>query len=883
MRRTAIGFLVIVLPFGFPVLRNARATDSPRHRGVEAMDPDRMDVLAQLRGLFVENHDKKVPVRFSLQGGDRAVFLRDGGVTVALVDRDANRMSAYEMDFDGEITGVCAKTLERSNTIASYFRGPAKEWKAGLRTARQIIYEAVWPGIDVIFRVAGDRVKYDLRLAPGSDPSDIRLRFRGVKDVRLNESGELVLDLGIRCDVIPVPVSFEESEGCRNPAPTRYEVLSTDSDGAVVGLRIEGHDVTRALLIDPVLFEYCGYIGGADGSTVVRDIAVDDDGFAYVTGQTSATEITFPVRVGPDLTFNDVDELDAFVAKVTPDGSDLVYCGYLGGDRDDLSFGIAVDTMGAAYVTGFTLSDETTFPVLVGPDLTFGGSIDCFVAKVVPDGSTLEFCGYIGGSQADNGWGVAVDGSQRAYVGGTTLSDEATFPVIGGPDVTFNGTIDAFVARLSSDGTTLEYCGYVGGDDLDFIWDITVDSVDAAYCAGSTYSDEATFPVLVGPSLQHSGGLDAFITKVSPDGMSLVYSGFVGGSEGDEAESVAIDENGYAYLGGQTSSPEASFPVKVGPDLTYNFGSQDGFVCGVTPTGDDLAFCGYVGGDENDWIRSVAVDRDSNVYVAGPTESDESTFPVVLGPDLSYGGARDAFVAMIDRTGACLDYSGYIGGIELEQGEGIAVSPLGTAYVVGFSKSDESSFPVIVGPDITFNGIADGFVARVSPAVDPILTGCRAGGVNALAGGEPDDVLFVNGGSGDFERKVRVLAGSPITVYMKASDAGPIPGRFALYLWLGEPNGTTVTPHPKGVGSMCFPTPLKSRTPQPRKIWNNIGKYSKLGVPGRPSSPAPSMVENLPSGIGFPITVTFQGFIADNGSVANLPASITNAVTLVVQ
>src|SRR5207249_4382061 len=138
--------------------------------------------------------------------------------------------------------------------------------------------------------------------------------------------------------------------------------------------------------------------------------------------------------------------------------------GYLGGAGSDQGQGIALDSAGNAYVTGRTNSSEATFPVTVGPDLTFNGVLDAFVAKVKADGSGLDYAGYLGGAGPDAGFGIGVDSSGNAYVTGFTASTEATFPVTVGPDLTFNGgESDAFVAKVKADGTALVYAGYLGG------------------------------------------------------------------------------------------------------------------------------------------------------------------------------------------------------------------------------------------------------------------------------------------------------------------------------------------------------------------------------------------------------------------------------------
>ena len=284
------------------------------------------------------------------------------------------------------------------------------------------------------------------------------------------------------------------------------------------------------------------------------------------------------------------------MAKVNPSGTALLYAGYIGGSHsENRSKGgdIAVDSAGNAYVTGTTDSSESDFfPVMVGPDLTFNGGSDTFVAKVNPSGTALLYTGYIGGEFSDNSRGIAVDSAGNAYVTGTTSSRESTFPVTVGPDLTFNGGSDTFVAKVNVSGTALVYAGYIGGMNFDDGQGIAVDSAGNAYVTGMATSGERTFPVTVGPDLTYnfgSGGGDAFVAKVNPSGTALLYAGYIGGSINENNSSpvestgggIAVDSAGNAYVTGNTNSSESDFfPVTVGPDLTYNGGS-DAFVAKI--------------------------------------------------------------------------------------------------------------------------------------------------------------------------------------------------------------------------------------------------------------------------------------------------------------
>ena len=331
------------------------------------------------------------------------------------------------------------------------------------------------------------------------------------------------------------------------------------------------------------------------------------------------------------------------------------------------------------------------------------------------DPMILIYCGYIGGSNDDYGLNMAIGGSGNAYVTGYTFSDQSSFPTIAGPDLTHNGSDDAFVVKVNAAGTGLVYCGFIGGSNDDIGVAIAVDSSGNAYVAGLTASNESSFPVTVGPGLTYNGGdWDAFVAKVNAAGTELTYCGYIGGLSVDWANRIAVDSSGNAYVSGDTSSDQSSFPVTVGPDLTQN-GSHDAFVVKINAAGTGLTYCGYIGGLNEDWANGIAVDSSGNAYVAGKTSSDQTSFPVAVGPDLTYnGGDWDAFVAKVNAAGTGLNYCGYIGGSGDDYGYGVALDSLGNAYVVGTTYSDQGSFPVTVGPDLTFNGIVDGFVAKIA-------------------------------------------------------------------------------------------------------------------------------------------------------------------------
>jgi len=391
----------------------------------------------------------------------------------------------------------------------------------------------------------------------------------------------------------------------------------------------------------------------------------------------------------------------------------LVYCGFIGGSGIDEGCAVALDGMGSAHVAGFTQSSQASFPQSHGPDLTWNGQSDAFVAKVSADGAGLYFCGFIGGNKDDKAFGVAVDHYGYTYIAGETSSTEATFPVKGGPDLTYNDLGDGFIAKINYDGTSLVYCGYLGGDDADSCSAIVVDSLSRPFVTGFTRSDEDSFPVEVGPDLTFNGKDDAFIAQLKSNGTSFDYCGYIGGDESEEGKDIEVDGSGKAVVAGWTRSAQATFPVKDGPGLLYR-GACDAFVAKIEVGGTGFDFCGYIGGENFDEANGVFLDYNKNVYLAGKTLSSETTFPVAKGPDLTHNGGADAFVAKIKYSDSSIDFCGYLGGGSDDCAEDIGLDAKGDVYLAGWTLSDQTSFPIAKGPDLTHNGQEDAFIAKLT-------------------------------------------------------------------------------------------------------------------------------------------------------------------------
>jgi hypothetical protein len=403
----------------------------------------------------------------------------------------------------------------------------------------------------------------------------------------------------------------------------------------------------------------------------------------------------------------------------------LSYSTYLSGSGTNKGTAIAVDSSNAAYITGYT--DSTNFPVTSGALQTVsGGSVDVFVTKLNTSGSAIVYSTYIGGSGDDRGFSIAVDGTGDAYVTGWTGS--TNFPIVAGAQPSSGGGRDAFVAKLNSTGSALIFSTYLGGTGTDSGNGIAIDS-SGVYVTGSTTS--ANFPVANPVQAALAGGQDAFVTKLSATGSTIVYSTYLGGLLDDRGSSITVDSSGSAYVAGNTNS--TNFPVAGNPVQASYGGATDAFVAKLNVTGNPLVYSTYLGGSGQENVevgRSIAVDSSGSAYVTGMTSS--TNFPTFQPVQASLSGSNDAFVVKLNAGGTAFVYSTYLGGSSIDYGESIAIDSSNYAYVGGYTASPD--FPSVNADQPVIGGGYDAFVAKLNPAGSALTDTDFLGGSGSDAG-----------------------------------------------------------------------------------------------------------------------------------------------------
>jgi beta-propeller repeat-containing protein len=617
-----------------------------------------------------------------------AAWLAAPGLAVGLPGGDAAGLLRWTW---GWAEGADRSLAARVNRLV----GNPSAWKSWPPTYGELRHNGGYPGVVLTVESRPHAAAYRFDVAPNGQARSIRMRYAGtdklsVEDggraLRMRAGGRALREDGLFC--------YQDVSGSRREVPCRYRITRGGDGAYEVAFDIGAYDRSRRLVVDPII-AWSSYLGGG-GNDQGNGIAVDGSGDVYVAGTTPSSD--FPSAGGFDTSLD--GSLDAFVAKVDPAGSSLVWSSYLGGSGSDSGNGIAVDDSGNVYVTGSTSSSD--FPSAGGFAASLGGATDAFVAKVNAAGSSLAWSSYLGGGDDDRGNGVSVDAFGDVYVAGTTSSSD--FPSAGGFATSLGGPTDAFVAKVNAAGSSLAWSSYLGGVDDEYGSSVAVDTSGNVYVAGTTYSSD--FPASGGFDASLDGLEDAFVTKVDATGSSLVWSSYLGGGDLDEGYAVAVDAGGNAYVTGYTVSTD--FPSPGGFDTSFDAAGQ-AFVTKVDAAGSSLLWSSYLGGSDFDEGFGVAVDGSGNVYVTGDTFSTD--FPSPGGFDTSFDLAGEAFVTKVDAAGSSLAWSSYLGGGDSDTGNGVAVGS-GNVYVTGYTFSTD--FPSPGGFATSLDGTLDAFVTKIA-------------------------------------------------------------------------------------------------------------------------------------------------------------------------
>jgi len=634
----------------------------------------------------------KLPLYFERNDGqaEKSVryMARTGAMVVALTDREMivtpRTGKRLRVRLSGSSGPKAVEALDRQRGVSHYTKGnDPSRWQTAVPHFSRVLWREAYRGIDVVYYGKEKAIEYDFIVAPGADPRAIEFTWEGAGDATPDSNGDLVLG-GIKFER---PRAFQTVDGRKVEIAASYRT----KPGRRASFRIGKYDRTLPLVIDPVL-TYSTYLGDS-GQDIGRAIAVDSAGNAYLAG--------------PLLNTSTVNDVDGFVAKLSPGATGLEWAVFLGGSLTDRALGIAVDSDGNVYVGGTT--ESTDFPTRNPYQAARGGLVDGFVTKYNTSG-TMLYSTYLGGAQIDAVNAIAVDPQRNIYVAGATGS--SAFPTTAGAfRTTITGVGDAFCTKFNPEGSALVYSTLFGGAGTDEVFGLALDGANNAYMTG--YTTFSAFPVTANAFQKLSGGgpIDGFVVKLNPAGSSLMYASYLGGGVDDIPNSIAVDEAGHAYVAGRTNS--ANFPTTERAFSRTMTGAGDAFISKVSSNGSSLIYSTFLGGSGLDYASAIKVGPTGHAFVTG-TIGGAGNFPTAGGPLSSNpGGTADVFISVFHPLGETLSYSTYFGGSGADEGNALVLDTSGNLFVTG--RTTSTNFPVTPGVfDSTANGQDDVFAAKFS-------------------------------------------------------------------------------------------------------------------------------------------------------------------------
>src|ERR1017187_3542631 len=557
-------------------------------------------------------------VRFLSRGSGYAILLAPSEVVLNVrapgKPGQPAKQSAIRMSFPGAKSSAAIAGGERQSAVSSYFFGkdPAK-WLSGIPNYSRVHYRGVYPGVDLVLYGNQGRLEYDFEVAPGADPRAIRLAFDGVDGMRIDGAGDLVVSTAAGEMRQHKPIVYQESGGLRHTIDGRYVLQSHNR----VAFEVGGYDARKPLIVEPVLGfapslgspsdELDFALPAAASQATFPAVAVDQLGNVYVTGFNAGSAATFTGHPATLTAAQGGGGTEGFVVKMNSTGA-LVYDVVFGGGHTDFGGGIAVDSSGNAYVTGFTSSPN--FPITASAaQNTNNGLFNAFVAKVNTAGTALVYSTYLGGSGSFWGRAIAVDHSGNAYVTGTAAESGSTsFPLVSPISSTPSA---GFLTEVNAGGTAFVYSTYLPAG---IGYGIAVDSNGDAYVTGSTGTASAPSPA------------QGYVLKVNAGG-TVGYGPVLLGRSGAALQTVgfgiALDAQNDAYVTGMTNDPTFPEITSGAAQTTYGGGLTDGFALKLNSSG-GLVYATYIGGLGSNLIpergSGIGVDLEGNAYVSGTTQ-----------------------------------------------------------------------------------------------------------------------------------------------------------------------------------------------------------------------------------------------------------------------
>ncbi|MFX1511086.1 MAG: SBBP repeat-containing protein [Promethearchaeota archaeon] len=646
---------------------------------------------------FIENKGQieDVSVLYYYSSSDMSVGFSTSKITFVSTIQNETTPICFSLTFS-EANLVTPEGKGKKNHPTNFYYGNLH--LINVPSWDEIWYYDLYPQIDLRYYMTMEGLKYDFIVRPGGNPAYITVQVNGAVTLDVQEQKVIIKSANIAKTLTFYDTKLQVFQADKIPVSAKFvfKHQSPQSYGFLIGQ----FDSNQLLIIDPRWISFSTFLGGENDDTG-RGIAVDDTGNVYIAGSTASMD--FPIYNAYDATFEgefnvfvtklnatgelvfstflggssndfsdaiDVDDFgncyitghthstdfpiynayqstlngsyEVFVTKLNATGTAIVYSTFLGGYRDDIGNGLAVDNSGNVSITGLT--DSTNFPTYNAINDTKGGTegtTDVFVTKLNATGNGLIYSTYLSGNETDRAATIAVDDSGDVYIAGIACSPD--FPILNAYQNN-NHHGDVFVTKLNATGNIV-FSTFLGGDGYEIAMDIAIDTDNNCYITGSTASTDFPTHNAIQDSINSTNMQDMFVTKLNTTGNGLVFSTYFGGTEFDGGSGISVDSLGNCYICGATSS--ASLPTHNAYQSNLH-GHSDAFMMQLNATGTGFIFSTYFGGNSGDCFIDIAIDDAGNIYTTGDTDSPD--FPIRNACQSNNGGDYDVLVVKFSAT-----------------------------------------------------------------------------------------------------------------------------------------------------------------------------------------------------------------------------------------
>ena len=766
-------FLLIIasLVFKFSVIANINPSKL-------LLDNKNQYLFSENKGqVFDQNLNHRNDVLIIGKTNDYSFFFRSNGISYQFMkqlEKSNNKILIQRVDVNwlNCNKNVTLSKYGKSTESFNYYNDVSPNGIKGVFNYEKIKYNNLYNDIDMVWYNINNQLKYDFIVKPYADLSQIKLEINGAEKISINKEGQLIVKTTHGTLIEDQPIVMQEGKKLN----AAWSIVGKN----IVSYLIQGRDISKELIIDPVVRAWGTYYGD-NLFQLSQSVITDSNNNVYISGRSDNSSLGIIATSGAFQTIFGGGSSDLFIVKFDSNGNRLwgTYCGGAANEQDNK---MCISSTNEIYIVGTVNAAGSAIATPGSHQSTYSGSTDGFLMKF--DSNGIKIWGtYYGGPDFDNTKTCAVDNSGDVYIGGATSSTlSSAISSSGSHQVNFSGNLDGFIAKFSSSGVRL-WGTYYGGVNNEWVHSLSTDNLGNLFACGETTSWAFNSQIATPGSHQQvytSSVCDAFLVKFNSSGIRQ-WGTFYGGIGEDIAYDCDVDGSGNVYMVGMTSTNTNTFIASPGYQGTHGGGTYDAFFCKFSNSG-VRQWGSYYGGNQSDDAFDCEVDISGNLYFVGNTNTTApGVFATAGSHQILASSAPDSYIVKF-TTNCTRVWGSYYGGTGADVSRGIALSSNGDLYITGNTNSiNTNAISTSTSHQPLAGGGQDSFLAKffecnnpsAPPSTTPLINqSICSGKTGTLSVSSTPTVNWYSAPSGGS----LIYIGNPYIVPSNSS-----PGNYTLY------------------------------------------------------------------------------------------------------